>query len=340
MGDQRGDFDDTWAGLEPKQPSPAGRPWLVWLGVVAAVFLLAGFCLIGGYLLLRRFQQPAAPPANVAVPTPAGELSTAAPGQPTATPPAAPTTTLAPTATLAASPIATLTPSPPHPLTPSPAPPGQVEAAHLASPPTIDGDLLEWAAIPSVESAFRVYNAADWDGSDDVQAFWRLGWDAAYLYVAVEVVDDLHVQTQTGNQIFRGDSVDMQIDTDRPTDFAPHLSPDDFQFILSPGDFGALPPSAFRFQGRENGQIADAPGGHHVILAARPSATGYTIEAAIPWSDLNVTPTAGLIMGLALNVNDNDRPGQAVQEVMKSHVSTRTLTDPTGWGTLRLKAEG
>ena len=35
--------------------------------------------------------------------------------------------------------------------------------------------------------------------------------------------------------------------------------------------------------------------------------------------------------------NDNDTPGTAVQEVMKSHVATRTLTDPTGWGTLTLR---
>ncbi|MEW5988622.1 MAG: sugar-binding protein [Chloroflexota bacterium] len=338
MSYQPGDFDDTWAGLEPEPPPPAARPWLVWLGVAAAVFLLVGACLIGGYLVLRRFQQPAAPPATVAVPTVVGEVDTAVPEQPTATPPAAPTTAIAPTATLAASPTTSVTPSP---LTPSPQPTllGQVEAAHLTNPPTIDGDLLEWTPFSPVESAFQVYSAADWDGSDDVQAFWRLGWDENYLYVAVEVVDDRHVQTQTGNQIFRGDSVDMQIDTDRPGDFAPRLSSDDFQFILSPGDFGPLPPSAFRFQGKENGQIVDAPGGHHVILAARPSAAGYTIEAAIPWTDLNITPTAGLVMGLALNVNDNDRPDQAVQEVMKSHVSTRTLTDPTGWGTLRLSDE-
>jgi hypothetical protein len=42
-------------------------------------------------------------------------------------------------------------------------------------------------------------------------------------------------------------------------------------------------------------------------------------------------------MGVALNANDDDVPGTAVQEVMMSHVSTRTLRNPTGWGTLTLK---
>jgi hypothetical protein len=43
-----------------------------------------------------------------------------------------------------------------------------------------------------------------------------------------------------------------------------------------------------------------------------------------------------MVMGLALNANDNDTPGTAAQEVMMSHVASRTLTDPTSWGTLTL----
>jgi hypothetical protein len=67
------------------------------------------------------------------------------------------------------------------------------------------------------------------------------------------------------------------------------------------------------------------------------TAGGYILEAAVPWSDLSLTPQEGLVIGIALNANDNDTPGPAVQEVMMSHVSTRTLTDPRGWGTLTLK---
>jgi len=61
------------------------------------------------------------------------------------------------------------------------------------------------------------------------------------------------------------------------------------------------------------------------------------LEAAIPWRDLNLTPAPGLILGLAVNVNDNDRPGTAAQEVMKSSVSSRRFGDPTSWGTLTLQ---
>ena len=111
---------------------------------------------------------------------------------------------------------------------------------------------------------------------------------------------------------------------------------DDFQINLSPGDFASIAPSAFRFRGANDGSAVDAPG-HNVKIAAQKTDVGYTLEAAIPWQDLNISPVPDLIIGLALNANDNDSPGTAVQEVMKSHVATRAFRDPTSWGTLTLR---
>lgn len=232
-------------------------------------------------------------------------------------------------------PAATLAPT----FTPAPIAPivaADVTATRLGTPPTLDGDLSEWAGVPAYLSAFTVYTIADWDGSDDLTGVWRLGWDDNNFYLALEVTDDVHVQTQTGNQIFRGDGVDAQIDTQRSADFGPRLSPDDFQVTLSPGDFAGLPPSAWRFRGTDAGRIVDAPG-YSIQVFARPTATGYTLEAQIPWRDLATAPSTGLTLGIALNVNDNDTPNSGRQEVMKSQVSTRTLTNPTTWGTLTLK---
>ena len=214
---------------------------------------------------------------------------------------------------------------------------GAVEANTLAAPPTIDGNLAEWSGVATVTSANRVYSVAGWDGSADLTAVWQLAWDNNNLYVAVTVTDDIHVQTASGNQIFRGDSVDMQFDTLRDADYGNDLSPDDFQITLSPGDFAGSGPTAFRYQGTASGAILDAPGGNNVTVAAQQSGTGYTLEAAIPWTNLNLTPSEGLIIGLALNANDNDSVGTAVQEVMVSNMPNRTLTNPTTWGTLTLK---
>lgn len=330
------DLDDTWADLAPVQPADRSR-WPLLLGGGAVLLVLLCLCLIAGYLVYEEFiAEPPTPTVLVAptsataaaesngdqAVTPSLETSESAASPPT--PPVEATT----------QPIATVTSIIPTEASQSGS---AVEAVRLAETPIIDASLADWAAVPAWSSTHIVYQAAGWDGSDDLQATWRLAWDEGNLYIGVEVIDDIHVQTQSGNQIYRGDSVDMQVDTNRDGDFGPGLSPDDFQFTFSPGDFAALPPSAFRSQGTTDGQILDAPGGNHVTLAAQGTAVGYNIEAAIPWSDLNLAPFEGMVVGLALNANDNDTPGTAVQEVMKSHVATRTLTDPTGWGTLTLR---
>lgn len=322
-------LQDDWAGLEPEQPPQQNRGLVI--GVAALVVVLAIVCAVAAYFIWDQFQKRTAGGDDIAVATAVpDERPTLTPVPDTAVPP-----TIAPTIT--SPPAATDTAVPPVAGTIPPIVSSNVDAVQLPAPPVVDGVLNEWGTVPSYSSAFRVYAASSWDGTDDLTAVWRLAWDSSNLYVAVEVIDDTHVQTQTGNAIFKGDSVDMQFDTNRTGDFGDGLSPDDIQITLSPGDFGGLPPSAWRYQGTDSGAILDAPGGNRVLVASQRTATGYIIEAAIPWTDLNTSPSPGLVMGLALNANDNDSPGTAVQEVMMSHVSTRTLTNPTTWGTLTLK---
>jgi hypothetical protein len=325
MGFQPHDFDEEWRGLEPEQPEQQQRSG-VWIGVVVAVFFV-GVCLVGAFLLVRQFLDRTGDGGGpVAVPTsPVEEEIVEEEDEATEEPDLG----LAPTVTPANEDGGEVEQPP--------IGAGTVAVVRLSGSVKIDGDLSDWPEITTVTSAYRVFAAESWDGSEDLTAVWHLTYDDTNLYIGVDVTDDTHVQTQSGNQIFRGDSVDIQFDTDRAGDYAAQLSPDDYQITLSPGDFGGLPPSAFRFQGTADNRILDAPGGHHVTVAAQATERGYVLEAAIPWSDLNVTPEAGFVMGVALNANDDDVPGTAVQEVMMSHVSTRTLRNPTGWGTLTLK---
>jgi eukaryotic-like serine/threonine-protein kinase len=309
------------------------RPW--WILALLPVVILA---LVGAYLAWDA-RRAATPTRGAAIEAVAVEDVTEAVGMvaASATPiPPTPTPPL-PTPTLTLPPP-TETPAPPTE-TPAPPPPiitADVTAVRLAQPPVIDGLLDDWPNVAPALSAYRVYADPSWDGRDDLTAMWRLGWDADHFYLAVEVIDDIHVQTQTGNQTYRGDSVEIQVDADRDGDWGPGLSPDDFQISFSPGNFADLPPEAFRFQGTENQRIVNAPG-HSIRVQARRTADGYTLEAAVPWRDLNVTPRAGLVLGIALNANDNDTPGTAVQEVLMSHVATRAFANPTTWGTLTLR---
>jgi hypothetical protein len=74
-----------------------------------------------------------------------------------------------------------------------------------------------------------------------------------------------------------------------------------------------------------------------VSLKAVTTTEGYNLEAMIPWTVFGVTPDAGDRFGFALSISDNDLTGAPVQQSLVSSVSTRTLTNPTTWGTLILK---
>ena len=308
---------DPYQYQRDDDPRPAPREKNRWLLGVTVGFVgvcLIAACAAGGYYLWRAL----APPDTVGgpvIPTAPGEVGVA-----TVVVDGATATPSAPTAAATVTPVTD---------------PATAVAVALDEAPTIDGDLEEWEGVPSTTSAFRVFRSAGWDGSEDLTAVWHLAWDASHLYVAVEVEDNVHVQMEAGNQIFRGDSVELQIDTN-PAANAATVNPETFQIILSPGNFSGLPPSSFRFQGTDGGRLEDAPG-HSIQVAARRMASGYQLEAAIPWRDLDVAPAAGMELGLALNANDNDTPGTAVQEVMMSSAPGRTLTDPRTWGMLRLE---
>ena len=323
MDDRNTNWEEAWQDMEPEQPRSRRGGYVV--ALLAAAFLFAGTCALAFFIL----QQRTTPEPGILLPS---EATEAAEAQGTSVPGVVATEandgqTLAPTVTL---PGSFATP-------PQPPPASDVFAPRAAAPPTIDGNAAEWADIPAYSSPYVVFTSGSWDGSDDLAASWQVMWDDANLYLLVNVTDDFHVQNQTGNQTFRGDSVELQIDTDRAGDYGPSLSPDDFQISLSPGDFATLPPSAFRFQGTPDGKMLDAAAPHSIILTAVPTGSGYVLEAAIPWRDLNLTPAAGLVLGFVLNVNDNDRPGVAVQEMMKSSVPNRRFGDPTTWGTLTLQ---
>lgn len=207
---------------------------------------------------------------------------------------------------------------------------------------TADGDLDEWSHFEThATTPYQVFTsqAANWDHTDDIESRWWLGFDSEHLYLAVSVTDDKHSQPSTGNQIYRGDAVDIHVGLDRGDTSAPN--DDDFQVVLSPGNFADLPPSNVVFQG--NGAHFDRDrisGG--ISIGASQTDSGYRIEAAIPWSELGLSgpPREGdePPVLLLLSVFDNDgeheaTSGRVAQTVIKSHVDAGFQV-PGEWGYL------
>ena len=198
---------------------------------------------------------------------------------------------------------------------------------------TIDGDLSEWGALPYAINA-ATYKPENISGASDNSATFGLGWDATYLYVAVNVIDDVYVQTQTGNAIYKGDSLEILFDADLRGDFNVNsLNGDDIQLGLSIGNPSTANPAAQTFIWYPS-RLAGAPGG--VRLAGKLTSNGYTVEAAIPWTALTASCSANNRYGFVISVSDNDVPNTADQQSLISSVATRKLFDPTSWGTLTL----
>lgn len=336
-----------------QQSPPPGRtspnPILVALLTALGVFTIG---LIGITVGLRLFRSPAQPTPTpdfggiiltpvVAAATPT--LATPTPS-PTEAATATPSPTLIPSPTPSETPSPTLIPSP----TPTPLPTpyagpfranGGDYVAIQRSGFVIDGSLADWGGVPSVPLTFVQLGAENYTGLEDYGVSGRLAWDGAYLYLAWEVVDDVHVQELGSYEMYKGDDVELWLDADLAGDFNDNsLSGDDYQFGFSAGrSIGFGPEGVVWYPQRRpewNAQL---------VVAAQPAAgtslgnQGFTLEAAIPWTILDQKPLAGMVFGYALNASDNDVPGAAAQQTILMHTPGMVFGQPATFSNIRLQ---
>ena len=94
-------------------------------------------------------------------------------------------------------------------------------------PIKIDGDLSEWKEVPGVTMAEEKFffvgqgmSSAKWKGPKDLSATFKLQWDSEFLYIAVEVTDDVvtepHGSLVSGNDTgsWDDDGVEIMLDND------------------------------------------------------------------------------------------------------------------------------
>ncbi|BAJ64895.1 sugar-binding protein [Anaerolinea thermophila] len=301
-----------------------------------AVMLACNFPSFG-----RQAQTPTLPPLEQTL---AALYQTASAIPPTPTFPPVATATSAPQVSpTPLPPTATVVPPtavPPTPAPPTPTSPPRrsvVSNATFMSPaPTLDGDWSEWKKVAKEYPATNVvFGKSEWQNEDDLAGSYYVGWDNTYLYLAVKVRDDRYVQTSSGEMLYKGDSIELLLDTDLLGDFSSdRLNGDDFQlgFALGRPEIASGNPETYVWYPSSK---SGAPSG--VKIAARYEGAIYRAEIAIPWTVFGITPSRGMRLGFALSVSDNDLPGNAVQQSMVSSAPRRALTDPTTWGEVVLK---
>ncbi len=256
---------------------------------------------------------------------------------PTVTPPAPQEPTLAiptaaPTETATAIPVTPTATVSPTSVPVSERPGASASAAFLSTAPDINGSWDEWKTTQYPLKNI-VFGRANWKGAADLEGAYRVGWDGTYLYVAVKVTDDVFAQNATGDNIYKGDSIEILLDTNLSGDSATHaLTGDDYQIGITAGkgEVGKDMEAHLWYPSSKAGN----PSG--VKMAAISMSDGYRIEAAIPWTVFGVTPANGQRFGFVISISDNDKTNENVQQTMASSDASRVLTDPTTWGNLTL----
>lgn len=197
-----------------------------------------------------------------------------------------------------------------------------VTAGHATGPMAIDGQLDGWPGRPPERiGGDRLVNGR---GSAGLEAAFKVSWDEENLYLLVPVTDATPMKnSRKGGQLWSADGVELFVGSEKLDQGGP----------LMFGDRHIL------IGGGENGQVfvlntARQPAIPTAVVPA-VDGKGYTIEAAIPWSALDVTPKAGMQLLFDLAVDNSDDGQSRTCQVMWNG-GARNSSDRSGWGRLTL----
>ncbi len=198
----------------------------------------------------------------------------------------------------------------------------KVSAGRPTAPMVIDGQLAGWPGRPPERiGADRLAAGRE---SGGVEAAFKVSWDEKNLYLLANVTDPTPMKNEhTGGDLWSADGIELFIGCEKLDQGGPLLFTDR-QILLGAG---------------KNNQTFVASQAAHPVITTSVTPTvdgkGYTLEAAIPWTALAVTPKEGmeLLFDLAVN-NSTDGQSRSCQLVWSG--GARNSSDRSAWGRLSL----
>jgi hypothetical protein len=163
----------------------------------------------------------------------------------------------------------------------------------------VDGRLNEWTGAGAIQFAGR---------SNGVTA--HMLWDDTRLYVAYRVTDARLSAVQAvrdAADLWTDDAVELFIDTVNAG--APAMQTHDYQFLVSLRNVqGDLRGTGSGKDGTWNAVWQSAVRARGTVNDDGDTDFSWSVEMAIPWAQVGVTPAAGRVFGLDLTADDRD-PG-------------------------------
>jgi hypothetical protein len=192
-------------------------------------------------------------------------------------------------------------------------------------PISIDGDLNDWVMVPvryEIRKENVVYGKNKWKNEKDLSGTILICWRNEGLYIGVEVIDDKIVQNLTGKDLWKGDHIEIYIDTKYSPDAKGIFGDGQFQIGISPGNLLNtgdpiidIPPEYYIFH-PENFVSKEK-----IIVGSKRTEEGYNIEAFIPFKLLKIDVKEGTIIGIDICISDTDTPD--IQEKMTSLIKDK-----------------
>lgn len=196
----------------------------------------------------------------------------------------------------------------------------------------LDGNLSEWADGNWNAIATVVEGRNKYEGTADARAASKPYGRLTALVPAVQVNDDEFRPAPPCTEMWQGDVLELQLDAELVADFTdPNAGSDDYQIGIGiSGDGRSL--QSYRWLPRTIEGVIPLAG------AGVVSASGYTIEALLPWSALGESPPyrVATLTGFNLSISDNDGDKARQESVVSASPARTTYDNPTEWGTLVL----
>ncbi len=211
--------------------------------------------------------------------------------------------------------------------------------------PVIDGKEDE---IWNTARRYEITNVIPSDGSgesltrptssNDLSGNFRAMWDEDNLYLLVEVTDDTLVNDTSPNEwviVKSGsnvlpwwfdDCVEVYIDADNSKD--EQYDDGDAQYHF---DWDRKNPTMDRYNhGRTE----------NIEFATVTTKNGYRVEIKFPWVTLGVKPVMGMIIGLDVQVNDDDNGGERDSKISWHGKDDTAWENPRVFGNAKLTGCG
>ncbi len=165
-------------------------------------------------------------------------------------------------------------------------------------------------------------NSGTVSGDSDLSATWQALWDSDYLYFLVDVTDDI-AQTDSGSAWWDDDCIELFIDVDN-SKLSSYDGVNDFQLGFRRND-------ATSYVGTYSAPVSGV-----VHSFTDTGGANYRLEVAVPWQSLGLIPAANAMLGLDVQVGDDDDGGGRDGKRAWYGTNDNAWLDPSLFGTIRL----